>query len=182
VLFALGPGKPDLAVREFYSHVVAAKPIGIPSGEVRSQLWPLMSPRLVRVLENAAACERDYFRRLKCKDCKPEFWWLEMGLFSGGDEKAMPAEAKVLQTRAITQNTFRVGVEFTYRETFETYGRPPDPNSHFSWRGVVTVDCSTGACLIDDYAQVDASSDNPRRALSESFFGCKGTRWVGERR
>lgn len=174
---------PEAAVREFYRRIVVIKPLGIPTGNDKKALWPLMSERLVRTLDTAEACERDYFRQHAPNDkSKPEFGWLEDGLFSGGNEKALPAEVIIIETQAFAPRRFRVFVQFTYRETFDTYGKPPDPKDHFSWPGEVMVDCSTGHCLIDDFLPRDGDTKQPLPALSESFPGCRGAHWVGEAR
>lgn len=117
--------KPEALVHEFYRHVIAHHPLGIPDGEAKRLLWPLMTPRLTRILETASVCEEDYFRQNTCTDCKPEFWWLEDGLFSGGNENALPAEVEIVKTRAKRSRSYQATLRFTYRETFATYGRPP---------------------------------------------------------
>lgn len=164
----------EAAVRKFYKHVVARHPLGIPRGSDRELLWPLMTRRLVRILQTAAACEDDYFRRNTCSSCKPQFSWLEFGLFSGGNEEALPAEIEIVDSESIAPKSFRITVKFTYRETFATYGRPPNPENHFEWLGQVIVDCSKKSCLIDDFSRKDYDF-----TLSTSFIGCDGSRWVG---
>jgi len=164
----------EAVVRQFYKHIVARHPLGIPRGSDRELLWPLMTRRLAGILRTAAACEEDYFRQYTCTDCKPQFSWLEFGLFSGGNEEALPVEIKIVTSESISPRSFRITVKFTYRETFATYGRPPNPENHFEWLGQVIVDCSTKSCLIDDFSRKDYDF-----TLSTSFIGCRGSRWVG---
>jgi hypothetical protein len=76
---------PDAVVRELYRQVTNRKPIGIPKGADKAAVRPFLSKKLVHQLELAQSCEADYFRmHPKNGDEKPEFDWLEMGLFSGG--------------------------------------------------------------------------------------------------
>jgi hypothetical protein len=177
----VGPsGTPDVVVRNLYAHIVKARPIGIPTGTDRAVLWPLLTGRLVAVLETARRCEEDYFRRHPDRDLKPDFGWIETGLFSGPDEMALPSLVQIIRTDTIGRLRYLVLVEFTYRELFETYGRPPDPRNTFQWRGEVTVDGATGRFLVDEFRRVDNGSGERARALSEQFVGCRGTRWVGD--
>ena len=164
-------------MREFYRQIVATHPDGVPEGRDKQLLWPLLTPRLIAVLENTRACERDYFRKHPDPNSKAGFWWSEQGLFSGSEEESAPAEVKQITTRSIAPRHFHVTVEFTYKDTFETYGRPPDPNAHFSWRGVVTVDCSSGRCLIDDFTHSDWHHPMSQMIASE----CRGGLWIGRR-
>jgi hypothetical protein len=180
-------------VHRFYATVIKHHPIGIPTGAAKDALWPLLSRRLVRRLDLLQACEDDYFRRNqrllnpepRAGDpyppaiLKPAIGWLEYGLFSGGNENALPAEISVRGVDAVGRDTFRVRVQFTYRDTFETYGRPPDESNTFQWPGVVVVVRAQNGYRIDDYLPVDAESGKTSTPLSEDFPECKSGRWVG---
>ena len=171
----------EALVREFYRHVIAHHPLGIPDGEAKRLLWPLMTSRLTRILETAAVCEEDYFRQNTCTDCKPEFWWLEDGLFSGGNENALPAEVEIVKIRAKRSRSYQVTLRFTYRETFATYGRPPDPANTYQWNGMAIVDCSSGRCLFDDFIRLDPKTGKPFLTLSTAFTDCRDGKWIGPR-
>ncbi len=138
-----------------------------------------MTPRLRKILDVAQECEKDYFAKHTCEECKPTFGWIEQGLFSGGNEEALPAEAHVVSTKSFAHGTFQVTVRLTYRETFETYGRPPNPKNHFDWRVLVRVQCSKDNCLLDEFLRLDPDTGKARDALSESFSECNGPLWVG---
>jgi hypothetical protein len=56
-------------------------------------------------------------------------------LFSGDNELAIPTEIAVERADRLKNRAVRVVVRFTYRERFETYGRPPVPQT--SSAGVV---------------------------------------------
>lgn len=170
---------PDGVVRALYAQIVKTRPLGIPREADRAVLWPLLTPRLVRVLETGERCEADYFRQHPEPDLKPEFGWLEDGLFSGPDEMAVPADVLIIRTESVGSRRYRVVVQFTYKESFETYNRPPDPAHAFQWRGEATVERQAGRFLIDDFSRIDTASRKRSRALSEEFVGCKGAQWVG---
>jgi hypothetical protein len=171
---------PEGVVRQLYKEVVARKPLGIPTGADRAAFAPLLSARLTRQLAAGAACEADYFRQHPANDQeKPEFYWLELGLFSGGTEMAIPAEVSVGKSEPRRDGSFRVPVRFTYRDTFETYGRTPDPRNTFQWRGVVTVVKEKGRYLIDDISLREPHTNSQSIRLSEVFTGCKAGKWIG---
>src|SRR5882672_200419 len=90
--------RPDAAVRKLYREVVVRRPLGIPTGAGKRAIWHFLSKQLIRTLETAQACEDDYFRQHPNAANKPDFAWLESGLFSGANEKAIPAEAVVERT------------------------------------------------------------------------------------
>jgi hypothetical protein len=60
----VGPRRstPDQVVQDLYAQIVKTRPVGIPKGVDRAALWPLLSKRLIRVLETAQRCKADYFR------------------------------------------------------------------------------------------------------------------------
>lgn len=173
------PLQADALVRQLAAQVVARRPIGIPDGEDKTAIWPFLSGRLVRQLETAQACEADYFRLHPTDDGKPDFRWLESGLFSGGNERANPAEIAIERVQRLKGGAFRVLVRFTYRESFQTYGRPPGPANVFSWRGAMMVVPEAGRLLVDDVVFFRDDSTTVESRLSKAFAGCAGPRWVG---
>jgi hypothetical protein len=179
------------AVTEFYSVIIKDPPIGLPTGAVKAALEPRMSRRLVRQLRLAQECEKDYFRLhsrrtpaaedgLPPTVGKPSFGWLEHGLFSGGNEQAMPKELDIQAVEPLPDGGFRVRVEFTYRDSFATYGRPPDDSNTFRWPGIVIVVREHGDFVIDDFVEIEWwDAKKGQRPLSAAFEGCSGGRWVG---
>jgi hypothetical protein len=170
---------PDSLVRELYQQVVARRPLGIPKGEDKAALWPFLSKRLIQKLDAAQTCENDYLRQRPDKDGKPAFGWLETGLFSGSNEWAIPASAAVDRTKPMKDGTFRVYVRLTYKESFETYGRPPDPANTFDWHVAAVVKSEGGRFVVDDVLLFEDASTKIASRLTDSFRGCDGPRWVG---
>ncbi|HKR62593.1 MAG TPA: hypothetical protein VJZ00_02580 [Thermoanaerobaculia bacterium] len=161
---------PERVVREFYREITKRHPLGIPEGRDAKALRPFLTPRLLGIFSTAAACEKDYFRKNTCADCKPEFDWLELGLFSGGTEEALPSAIQILRSEPVPPHAFRVMIRFTYRDVDST---------KYHWLGAVVVDCATKRCLIDDFMRLDDKTGEPLWTTSTSFRGCDGKRWVG---
>jgi hypothetical protein len=172
-------------VRAFYDQIIRFHPIGIPRGEARSALWPLLSARLARRLDALQACEDDYYRlnkkKLESGQLKPSIGWIESGLFSGGNEQALPAEAAIIKIQPAGAGRFRAYLQFTYRDTLETYGRPTDDSNTFRWTGIALVASEGNRYVVDDYIPIDLDSGKPLAPLSEGFPECRGSRWIGLR-
>jgi hypothetical protein len=170
---------PDSVVRELYQQVVARKPLGIPKGEDKAALWPFLSRRLIQTLEAAQSCENDYLRQRPDKNGKPAFGWLETGLFSGSNEWAIPAVAAVERIEPTNDGAFRVYVRLTYKESFETYGKPPDPTHTFDWHVAAVVISEEGRFVVNDVLLFKDDSTTIASRLTDSFTGCEGPHWVG---
>jgi hypothetical protein len=170
--------EPAAVVTAFYKTIVADKPLGIPEGKTKAALWPLMTPGLKKLLERVSACEADYIRKHAGSDEKPEYWWLETGLFSGHNEMALPSAFEIVNTESLGGNRHRVTVRFTYHDQ-PGEGQLADPAASFQWRSALVVACSQQQCLVDDFIPFDIDTAKPLQPLSESFGSCKGARWVG---
>jgi hypothetical protein len=174
---------PINVVRAFYDQIIKLHPIGIPTGEAKRALWPLLSSRLAQRLDALQACEDDYYRRnkkkLESEQLKPSIGWIESGLFSGENEQALPAEVTITRIEPAGAGRFRAYLQFTYRDTFETYSRPPDDSNTFRWTGIVLVVSEGDRYAVDDYIPINHDSGKPLAVLSEGFPECRGNRWVG---
>jgi hypothetical protein len=170
---------PDSVVRELYQQVVARRPLGIPKGEDKAALWPFLSKRLIQKLDVAQTCEDDYLRQRPDKNGKPAFGWLETGLFSGSNERAIPAATAVERTEPMKDGTFRVYVRLTYKESFETYGKPPDPTHTFDWHVAAVVVSEERRFVVNDVLMFKDDSTKIASRLTDSFTGCDGPHWVG---
>ncbi len=90
-----GQGDEIRVVRDLYAYVVASRPLGIPPEAEWQTIAPLLSRRVVAAFDAARQCEADYYRKHRGDDGKPEFGWLEAGLFSGRNESAIPRELSI---------------------------------------------------------------------------------------
>lgn len=170
---------PDSVVRELYQQVVARRPLGIPKGEDKAALWPFLSKGLIQELDAAQSCEDDYLRQRLDNESKPAFGWLETGLFSGSNEWAIPASSAVERTEPKKDGTFRVYVRLTYKESFETYGKPPDPTHTFDWHVAAVVVSEERRFVVNDVLFFKDDSTKIASRLTGSFAGCEGPHWVG---
>ena len=171
---------PDAVVRELYQVVVAGRPLGIPKGRVKAALWPYLSKRLTQRLEAAQACEDDYFRQHATDTGKPQFAWLDRGIFSGADDRAMPSEAVVQRSEPQQDGSFRVNVTLTYNDAAAAYGRLADPADDIHWQVAAVVILEDQRFVVDDILLFKDDSTEIRSRLADSFPGCDGPHWVGD--
>jgi len=127
-------------------------------------------------------CENDYYRQHSGDDGKPEFVWLEMGLFSGSNEEAIPSHAIVQRIEIQQDGSYRVHVQITYGESFETYGRTPDPANTFKWSVVATVIRDGSRFAVDDVLYLNEESKRIESRLSQFLsVRCEKGRWVSNK-
>ena len=172
---------PDSVVRELYQQVVARRPIGIPKGADKEAITPILSKGLIRRFDAAQSCEDDYRRQHAGEGGKPGFSWLESGLFSGENERGLPSAAALERTEPRKNGSFRVHVRLTYKESFETYGRPPDPANTFHWDVAAVVISEGGRFVVDDILLFKDDSTKIASHLADSFSGCDGPRWTADK-
>jgi len=179
--FAIAAEQPYVAVQKLYREVVARRPLGIPKNADKAAIWPFLSHSLTQRLEAAQACEADYLRH-HSDDGKPEYAWLEFGLFSGSNEEAIPASATVQRTEPQPDGSFRVYVRLTYKESFETHGQSPNPVNSFRWQVAAVVIKEKGRFVVDDILFFKEHTSKLQSRLSQILTqGCEGRRWVGNR-
>jgi hypothetical protein len=187
-------GGPEDIVRKLYRQVVKRQPQGIPWGADKKAIWPFLSKRLIQRLEVTRACEADQIRHLKLEEeklrrehpdeakmiaLKPATWD-EDGLFSGGNEEGVPAAATISRIESQDNKSSQVYVKLTYRETFQTYGRSPNPADTFSWFVAAVVIFEEGHYLVDDVLFFKEHSTEVETRLSEMLSqGCNGPKWIG---
>lgn len=152
----VGEHSPDSVVQQLYRQVVTRTPLGIPKGA-----------------DKAA-------KHIGTQNQKPSYGWLETGLFSGSNERAIPADAKVEREEKEKDGSIREYVRLTYKESFETNGRPPSSANNFSWVVAAVVVLEDGRAVVDDVLLFTDDSMKIYSRLSERFLGCEGSHWVGE--
>jgi hypothetical protein len=162
--------RPEALVRSLYTQVVARHPIGVPEGEDMKFFAPYLSKVLLHRMDLAIACVNDWYRQNPEPHLKPELGWLELGPFSGDNERASPQTYLIERTQSEKDGSFRVYVRLTraYPE-----GRPS------IWRIAAIVIRENGHFVVDDVIYLkDEDYDEGR--LSEGLSaGCDGPRWVG---
>ncbi|MBZ5641627.1 MAG: hypothetical protein LAO19_02605 [Acidobacteriia bacterium] len=163
-------------VTELYDAIVARHPIGIPRGSDKAMIWSFLSLRLRQQLETAQVCQDDYRRHhAKTKiDQKPG--WLRTGIFVGDSKRALPLNALVTNKEPRRDGSFEVHVTLTY---VKLPGFVPD---NAQWVIIATVVPEGDRFVVDDVRLFDGlDTDGPSHLLSETFPGCDGPKWTGER-
>ena len=164
------PNQPDALVRSLYAQVVARHPVGIPGGANWKIFAPYLSKTLLHRIDLAIACGADWSRQNPDPDLKPPIGWLELGIFSGGDEKASPGDFQIERAQAEKDGSFRVDVKLTFK--------PSDGPG--SWRVEAVVVRENGRLVVDDVIYLKDKDRDVEYRLSESLgYGCDGPRWVG---
>jgi hypothetical protein len=131
---------------------------------------PYLSTGLMRKIDSALACAGDWNRQHSNPDEKPEMAWLEAGLFSGDDEKALPRAFHIERTEPERDNSFRVYVMLTWGPS----QRP------LIWQVAAVVVRENGQFVIDDVIYLkDETRDVESRLSKYLSAGCDGSRWVG---
>ena len=163
-------------VNDLYQKIVERHPIGIPTGTDKTALWPFLSRRLIQQLDTAQACQDDYFRQYPNAGTPSKPAWLDSGIFVGHSKRALPLSALPTHQEPQKDGSFAVSVALTY---VKLPGFVPD---EASWAVIATVIPEDNRFVVDDVRLFDGlATDGPSHLLSESFTGCNGTHWTGER-
>jgi hypothetical protein len=99
----------------------------------------------------------------------------------GGNERALPTSFVFDRTAKEKDGSFRVYVRLTYKESFQTYGRPPNAANTFSWNVAAVVISEDGKFVVDDVLLFKDNSTEIDSRLTTSFPGCSAGHWVGEK-
>lgn len=163
--------QPEAFIRSLYTQVLSRRPVGIPGGEDWKVFAPYFSKALLHRFDLALACGADWDRQFPDPNLKPEIGWLELGLFSGGDDELELRAFQIERARPEKDGSFRVYVKLIW-------GYPPER----PWTSSVaaTVMSEDGRSVIDDVTYLKGETGDFERRLSDSLLsGCDGPRWVG---
>jgi hypothetical protein len=131
---------------------------------------PYLRKALLHRMDLAIACVDDWYRQNPEPHLKPELGWLELGAFSGDNERASPQSFQIERTQSEKDGSFHVYVRLTRTDS---EGRPSN------WGVAVIVTKEKSQFVVDDIIYLkDQDYDESR--LSEALSaGCSGPRWVG---
>ena len=164
---AAGANTPEGFVQSFL-HAYLRKPQSAAHLTYAGSLGPYLSPRLRRILEDAAACQADWVRQQpEGSTDKPPF--VDCCVFSSVPD-GMPNAFSVESTERLPDGRVKIVVTFTRRE----------PPGSYSWRDAVIVTGTPTRYRVDDFVYGNDPPTGPT-LLSESFEGCLGPRWTGPR-
>lgn len=165
--------------RNLYDAVVAHHPLGIPRGQDRVGISPLLSRRLREQLETAQGCQADYLRQHPRPGEAPKPSWFNAGLFSGDGALALPDADLVDHKERQEDGSFQVLVWLSHGNS-AVPDSAPSASRWRTWRVTALVKSELGRFVVDDVRLFgDDSIDGSSRLLSGSFTGCAGPRWVG---
>lgn len=165
-------------VRNLYDVVVTRHPLGIPRGNDKVTLSPLLSKHLRGRFDAAQACQDDYFRQNPPRT-EPKPAWLSAGLFSGDGVLATPTADLVDHKERQDDGSFLVLVWLSREDAAQRNSNPPAPRWR-NWHVIAHVKSEDGRFVIDDVQLFsDDATDGSSRHLSDLFAGCDGPRWVG---
>jgi len=172
------PNQPEALVRSLYQQVVTRRPVGIPWGADWKIFAPYLSKTLLHRIDLAIACGDDWDRqdqrRMLMKDQvieKSPLAWLELGLFSGGDDEDELRAFQVEKTEPEKDGSFRADVTLTW-------GWPPEKPwiSHVA----AIVVRENGRPVVDDVIYLKDNDMDVEYRLSKALSaGCDGPHWVG---
>jgi hypothetical protein len=174
-------------VSELYQKIVAQHPIGIPQGADKTALWPFLSRRLTQQLETAQACQDDYFRQQSAAGTISKPAWMTSDLFSGVEERAAPFFVNIVHKEPLKDGFFAVQLDAVERDIagknrsiiaggVRAYRVKKD------WPIIANVVLENNRFVVDDIRIFEeGTTDGPSHLLSETFAGCDGTHWTGEK-
>jgi hypothetical protein len=167
------------AARNLYDMVVEHHPLGIPQGDDRARILPLLSASLRKQLQNAQACQEDYLRQSPASDRNRRPAWFNAGLFSGEGELATPGAELIDHQEQKDDGSFHVIVWLSRKESVVP-NSSASASSWRNWHASVAVRAEDGRFAIDAVRIFDGlSADSPSHLLTDFFAGCDGSRWVG---
>jgi hypothetical protein len=189
------PNQPVTLTQSLYEQVVAHRPGGIPSGTDWKIFAPYMSKTLLHRIDLYDGCFDDWIRqhpdpknsRQPDPNLKPPV--LEMGLFSGGDERTGPRTFQIERTQAEKDGSVRVYVRLTWWDA-PVHKKADDWHEYTSadrpdvWHVAPILVREHGRYVVDDviFLKDEARREDVDYRLSEVLSqGCDGPRWVGYR-
>ena len=157
-------------VHSLYREVVVRHPIGIPDAAGMKVFAPYLSKGLLHRIDLALACAADWDRQYPDPNLKPEVAWLEVGLFSGDSEQALPRAFHIEKFQPEKDGSFRVYVRLIY-------GRPPN---QWIWHVAPILLQEDGHFVVDDVIYLKDESRKVDSRLTEYLaLGCDGPHWIG---
>jgi hypothetical protein len=177
------PNQPEALAKSLYRQAVARRPVGLLWGADWKAFAPYLSKTLLHRIDLALDCGDDWDRqdqkRMLMKDQlieKPPLAWLELGVFSGGDEQDELRSFQVEKTESGKDGSFRVDVRLMW-------GWPPE--RPWNSRVAPVLVRESGRLVLDDVIYLKDEKDESSEDYRLSQFlssGCDGPHWVGNQR
>jgi hypothetical protein len=165
------PNGPEALVRSLYTQVLARHPLGVPDDTEMKAFTPFLSKALLHRMDLAIACGADWYRQNPEPHLKPALGWLELGPFSGDNERASPQTFLIQRTQSEKDGFFRVYVRLT---------RAYPEGTPSIWRIAAIVQRENGHFVLDNVIYLKDKELDEESSLSEYLSaGCDGARWIG---
>ena len=165
------PNRPEGTVRSIYREVQIHAPSGLLSPANMRIFSPYLSKSLLRKIDLAEACEKDWIRQNRGQAIKAPFAWSEFGMFSGANERTSPGKFHIQGIHKADDGSVQIVVGLTYR--------PVDGSG--SWRVIDHVMPENGRFVLDDVLFPKDDSEDGSTLTGRLSQGCEGSRWVGLR-
>lgn len=161
--------RPDAMVAGLYKQVLARPSIfGMGDPKV---IGPYLSKELRHRFDDNAACFDDWNRQHPGSTDKPPFSLLEMGAYSGVNERSSPNTFHIERTEAGKDGSSRVYVKFTWGADFKAL-----------WHVAAVVVREHGRPVVDDVIYLKDKENPEEYRLSDILLEpeeCNGPRWSG---
>lgn len=158
---------PEALVNRFCAVYMTQKEYGLLEGKDRKAMAPFLSTRLLKELDDAVECQKDWFRQ-QPKDTTDKPPFVDCCLFSSTPD-GMPTSYELGPVEPLPDGRAKVVIAY-HRKT---------KVDDIRWRDAVIVAKEDGRHVIDDVVyDVDAQPPQEPFYLSTGFEGCQGTRWV----
>jgi len=163
--------RPEETVSSLYREVQTHAPSGLLSDADKRLFSPYLSKSLLRKIDLAEACEKDWNRQNGGQVIKAPFAWSEFGMFSGANERTSPGTFHIQSFRKAHDGSLQIVVRLTYRRG----------DGSGTWRVIDHVIQEEGRFVLDDVLFPKDDSENGSTLVGRLSKGCKGPRWVGLR-
>jgi hypothetical protein len=153
--------RPEALVRSLYTQVLARHPLGVPDDADMKVFAPYLSKALLHRMDLAIACGADWHRQNPEPHLKPALSWLELGPFSGDNERASPQSFLIERTQSEKDGSFRVYARLT---------RAYPEGSPSIWRIAAIVILENGHFVVDDVIYLKDKELDENRGYRSTYL------------
>ena len=164
----LATGPRSVVAKFCETYLKQTQETGLLEGDDRRRLAPLLSRRLLRLLDDAAACQQDWSRQQpKGSTDKPPF--VDCCLFSSSVDW-FPNPFRIGPAKKLPDGRYEITVMYRYKTKVQDH----------RWRDAFMVKKERGRYVIDDFVgDINAAAPEKPFLLSHEFRDCRDGRWGG---
>jgi hypothetical protein len=168
-------GPRDVAANFLTAYLRQNKSVGTLEGT--RALNRFMSKRLIRILDDATACQKDWFRQ-QPKDTTDKPPFVDCCLFASSPE-GMPTSFSLGPISNERDGRTRVAINYEYKEGPGTYQNSTIPLQTYHWRDALLLVNTGEGYKVDDFLFLRGLPEEQPTRLSAIFDRCRGPRYVG---